>query len=177
MRPLPSQWELRERKALERAELQRREERLLQERRGLEEAIARYWELLGEFVVRAGELGIRPATHTASPHRGGSSRIDWVEGYQLTSGSIVSTPPLRYCLSERRLIHPARIDVLNVEELSLFVFSTDVGLAASLSGPKTALDDEWPPVKRWDRMASILIALEAELEASLLRLMDCAPQR
>jgi hypothetical protein len=174
MGPLPSQWELRERKALEYAELQRREQRLVQERRGLEEAIARYWELLGEFAVRAGELGIAPATHKAGQHRGAPSRIEWVEGYQLTGGSIVSTPPLRYCLRERRLIHPAHTEVLEVEAVSLFVLSSDAGLAASLSGPKTALAGEWPPVKRWDRMANILIALEAELEASLLRLMGPA---
>ena len=47
-------------------------------------------------------------------------------------------------------------------------------------GPQRAEDalrEGWPPIERWDRAANVLRALEAELEASLLELMDAgAPQ-
>jgi hypothetical protein len=86
MSPLPSQEELRRRKAVEDAELTRRRERQAEKRQGLADAIARYWELLGEFVVRAGELGIQPRRHASK------SRVQWVEGYRLRSGSVVTAP-------------------------------------------------------------------------------------
>jgi hypothetical protein len=61
--------------------------------------------------------------------------------------------------------------MLAIEETSLFVMSTDHGLTAGLSEPKTASQGNWPPTQRWDRAANLLLALEAELEATLLELM------
>ncbi len=168
MSPLPTREELRQRKAVEHAELVRQLEREAEERQGLEEAIARYWELLGEFVVRAGELGIAPQTHAAGSHRRSESRVEWVEGYRLRSGSIVNSPPLRYCLREPRLVGAPRLEAHDVTEVSLFVLADGSGLG----GPETASSGSWPPVRRWDRACNILLALEAELEASLLELMD-----
>jgi hypothetical protein len=52
------------------------------------------------------------------------------------------------------------------------VLITDAGLTAGLSEPKTASQGDWPQVHRWDRACNILLALEAELEATLLELMD-----
>jgi hypothetical protein len=172
MSPLPSQEQLRQRKMIEHAELVRRQEREDEERRGLAEALARYWELLGEFVVRAGELGIQPGTYEPSVHRRSETRVDWVEGFRLRSGSILSAPPLRYSLRERRLVHGPRIQERVVEEVSLFVLTTDAGLTTALSEPKTRSGGNWPPVRRWDRACNVLLALEAELEATLLELMD-----
>jgi hypothetical protein len=168
MSPLPTQEVLRQLKARETRELERQHERVLMEQRGLEESIARYWELLGEFVDRAEELGILPETYESRRNK----RVDWVEGYQLRSGSIVSAPPLRYCLRERRLLAGVSSEVFEVEEISIFVATTDAGLATMLSEPKTASLGGWPAFERWDRAVNILIALEAELEASLLELMD-----
>jgi hypothetical protein len=172
MSPLPSQEELRQRKAVERAELARRRERDADEQRGLEEAIARYWELLAEFVVRAEELGIEPRQHASSSHRRAESRVEWVEGHRLRSGSVVTSPPLRYCLRECRLVTGPKLAVYDVAETSLFVLTTDAGLSAVLGEPKTASHGGWPAVRRWDRACNILLALEAELEATLLELMD-----
>jgi hypothetical protein len=59
-----------------------------------------------------------------------------------------------------------------VPRVSLFVLTTDAGLSAGLSEPKTASGRSWPPARRWDRACNILFALEAELEATLLELMD-----
>jgi hypothetical protein len=59
-----------------------------------------------------------------------------------------------------------------VDETTLFVLSTDAGLGAGLGDPKSATRGGWPPTQRWDRAANLLIALEAELEATLLELMD-----
>jgi hypothetical protein len=170
MSPLPSGEQLRQRKAVEHAELERQRARQAAERRGLEECCARYWELLGDFVGRAAELGVEPRRHEPTTH--GRSRIAWVEGFLLRSGSIVTAPPLQYCVRERRLVSGHRVYVRPVEELSLFVLSVDAGLATGLSEPKTASGGEWPPFRRWDRAANILLALEAELEATLLELMD-----
>ena len=172
MSPLPSRDDLLQRKAIEDAEIGRRREWALEEERGLKAACARYWELLEEFIVRARELGLQPRTHEPEATRGSASRIDWVEGYRLRSGSVVAAPPLRYCVKERRLVARPRAQILDVDVISLFVVTTDAGLAAGLSEPKTASSEDWPPIQRWDRAASILCALEAELEASLLALMD-----
>ena len=170
MSPLPTREELRQRKAVEHAELVRQLDREAEERQGLEDAIARYWELLGEFVGRARELGIDPEAHAAVSQRRSESRVAWVEGYRLRSGSIVTSPPLRYCLRESRLVGPSRLEAHDVTEVSLFV-PTGAGLSAGLDGPETASSGGWPPVQRWDRACNILLALEAELEASLLELM------
>jgi hypothetical protein len=169
---LPSQDDLLRRKAMEHAELARHRQRKDDEERGLEEACARYWELLEEFVVRAGELGLQPARHQSASHKGSTSPIEWVEGHRLRSGSIVAAPPLRYCVRERRHLVRARAQIRELEAISLFVVTTDPGLAAGLSEPKTESSGGWPTVHRWDRAVSLLFALEAELEASLLALMD-----
>ena len=170
MSPLPTREQLRQLKAVEHAELERQRARQAAEQRGLEESCARYWELLGDFVGRAGELGVEPRRHAPTTH--GRARIEWVEGFLLRSGSIVTAPPLQYCVRERRLVSGHRAYVRPVEELSLFVLSVDAGLATGLSEPKTASGGSWPPFSRWDRAANILLALEAELKAALLELMD-----
>jgi hypothetical protein len=172
MSPLPSREQLRQRKMIEHAELERRQRRQLEERRGLEESLARYWELLAEFVVRARELGAAPQVHQSGAHRRDHARIDWVEGFRLRGGSIVASKGMRYAVRERRLVAGPRTEVHGIEELSLFVLATDAGLATGLSDPKTESSGNWPPVKRWDRAATLLLALEAELEATLLELMD-----
>jgi len=172
MSPLRSGEQLRQLKAIETAELERQRARQAAEQRGLEESCTRYWELLGDFVCRAGELGVEPRRHEPTTH--GRARIEWVEGFLLRSGSIVTAPPLRYCVRERRLVSGHRAYVRPVEELSLFVLSVDAGLATGLSDPKTASAGNWPPFRRWDRAANILLALEAELEATLLDLMEAS---
>ena len=101
MSPLPSGEQLRQRKMIENAEIERQRARQAAEQRGLEESCARYWELLGDFVGRAGELGVEPRRHEPTTH--GRARIEWVEGFLLRSGSIVTAPPLQYCVRERRL--------------------------------------------------------------------------
>lgn len=169
---LPSQDDLLQRKALEHAELERHRQRKDDEVRGLAEACARYWELLEEFVVRAGELGVQPLKHQSASHKGSTSPIEWVEGYRLRSGAVVAAPPLRYCVRERRRLVRPRARIQKVEAISLFVVTTDPGLAAGLSEPKSESRGGWPTVQRWDRAVSLLFALEAELEASLLELMD-----
>jgi hypothetical protein len=172
MSPLPTQEELRQRKLDEHAELERQRQRELAERRGFEEACARYWELLEEFVVRAVEIGVQPERYGSTSQWRAGTRVAWVEGFRLRSGSIVSVPPLRYCLRERRLVSGPRTEEHEVQDVTLFVLSTDAGLAAGLSGPKTASQGTWPPTQRWDRAANLLLALEAELEATLLELME-----
>ena len=86
------------------------------------------------------------------------------------------SPPARYCLREPRLVGPSRLQAHDVTEVSLFV-STGAGLSTGLDGPETASSGSWPPVQRWDRACNILLALEAELEASLLELMDAGCRR
>jgi hypothetical protein len=174
MSPLSSQFELRQRKAIEQREAERQRERKITERHGLEEARAHYWELLEEFFTRAQELGLQPRRHQSDSNRGTNTRVEWVEGFRLRNGSIVTAPPLRYSLIERRLVGRSRSEVLEVEETTLFVLSSDAGLSVGLSEPKTASQGGWPAVDRWDRAVNILLALEAELEANLLELMDSA---
>jgi len=177
MSPLPSQEELRRRKAVEAAELRRRRESEIRERRGLEEACASYWALLEDFLVRATELGVRPRTHEQGAHTRAPARVQWVEGFRLRGGSIVSAPPLRYCVRERRMLVLPREEVHEIEEITLFVLSTDAGLTPCLSEPKTPSRGAWPPLERWDRAANLLNALKAELEVTLLELMDSARRR
>ena len=177
MSPLSSQDDLLQRKAAEHAEIARRRQREADEVRGLAESCARYWALLEESVVRAGELGVQPRRHQPVSVRGSTSRIEWVDGYQLRSGSVVSAPPLQYCAKERRRLSRPKTHTQQVEEISLFVFSIDAGLATGLSEPKTPSVEGWPPIERWDRAANVLLALEAELEASLLELMDSGAPR
>lgn len=172
MSPLPSQEELRRLKALETAELDRRREWEVRERRGLEEAHASYWGMLEDFVVRAGELGIEPRTHEPPGQTKGAARLVWVDGFRLRSGSIVSAPSSRYCVRERRLVFLPREEVHEVEEIALFVLSTEPGLTSVLSEPQMASQGAWPPLQRWDRAANVLNALAAELEATLLEFMD-----
>lgn len=172
MSPLPSQEDLLQRKAAEHAEVARLRQREADEISGLAEACARYWQLLEEFVVRTGQLGIQPRKHEPISLKGSASRIEWVEGYRLRSGSVVAPAPLRYSVKERRRLARPRMRVHEVTETSLLVMSTDAGLAPGLSEPKTRSAGGWPPIERWDRAANVLHALEAELEASLLELMD-----
>ena len=177
MSPLSSQDDLLQRKAAEHAQIARLRQREADEIRGLAEACARYWELLEEFVVRAEELGVQPRRHQPVSTRGSSSRIEWVDGYRLRSGSVVASPPLQYCARERRRLSRPKAQTREVEEISLFVFSIDAGLSTGLSEPKTPSGEGWPPIERWDRAANVLLALEAELEATLLELMDSGRPR
>src|ERR1700760_4160972 len=128
MSPLPSREILRQRKLLENAELARRAKRMAMEQRGLEESIARYWELLSEFVDRAEELGIAPHTHRRANKRV-NSRVEWVEGFWPRGGSIGAAPPLRYCLRERRFLVARSTGVFEVNEVAIFVAATDTGPA------------------------------------------------
>jgi hypothetical protein len=177
MSPLSSQEDLLQRKAAEHAEVARRRQREADEINGLAESCARYWELLEEFVIRAGEVGVQPRRHQLVSARGSASRIEWVDGFRLTSGSVVASPPLEYCVQERRRLSRPKTHTHQVEEISFFVFSIDAGLSAGLSEPKTPSSEGWPPIERWDRAANVLLALEAELEASLLVLMDAGQPR
>lgn len=162
---LPTRDDLLSRKQEERAESDRPRERAKYEERELMVARTKYWELIGEFVDRLRELNI-PAQRQAPV--AGAGWIVWVEGYSLTGGAIASAPPLRYCTSERRLLARQK-QVQEVDELSLFVVAAgDAGQTAQ----QTASKGNWPPVYRLDRTAAALTALERELEASLLALMD-----
>jgi hypothetical protein len=75
-------------------------------------------------------------------------------------------------LRERRLLAGPTTEIFQAEEVTIFVATTDAGLSAGLGEPKTASQGSWPPFERWDRAVNILLALEAELEARVLELMD-----
>jgi hypothetical protein len=173
MSQLPTLDDLLRRKASERAETARPYERALNAERDLAAANVRYWLLLEEFVARARELGVQPQTWRAS-HGASSARFAWIEGYPLTGGALVSSPPLRYCVTERRLVFRPQHQVHEVEELSLFVASADheATRGAGDLEQQTASRGGWPRLDRLDRTAQTLTALERELEASLLALMD-----
>jgi hypothetical protein len=70
-----------------------------------------------------------------------------------------------------------REEVHEVEEITLFVLSTEAGLTSTLSEPQTASQGVWPPLQRWDRAANVLNALAAELEATRLEFMDSGVAR
>jgi hypothetical protein len=97
--------------------------------------------------------------------------VQWADGFRLRSGSIVVSPPLGYCIRERRLVLLPREEIHEVAEVTLFVVTTDPGLTATLSGPHAASEKTWPALQRWDRAANVLNALEAELQATLLQTM------
>jgi hypothetical protein len=173
MSQLPTLDDLLRRKATERDETARPHERALSAQRDLAAAHVRYWLLLEEFVARARELGVRSQTWRSPSQRGSIARFAWIEGYPLTGGAVVSAPPLRYCVTERRRVLRPQQQVHEVEELSLFVASADY--EATRGGDfeqQTASKAGWPRMDRLDRTAQTLTALERELEASLLGLMD-----
>ena len=174
MSTLPTREDLLRRKAIERDELDRPNRWAAFEQRELAEARARYWTLLEEFVARAQELGLRPVQRE-SPLRGHpAERIAWVEGYPLTGGHIVSAPPCRYCSEERRRVLRPETQVREVDELTMFVLSTGdgTGLGAGLVEQHGVSRGSRPAVSRLDQTAALLTALQRELEASLLALMD-----
>jgi hypothetical protein len=170
---LPTREDLLQRKALEREEIERPRRRALAEERDLALACARYWSLLEEFVTRAREVGVEPCRRDTPAHGGHIPRLSWVEGYVLTSGDVVAAPPARYCVAERRHVLRPREEVHEVEELTLFSVSIryESGLGADLE-KHTASQGNWPAIDRLDRAAAVLTALERQLEASLLDLMD-----
>jgi len=174
MTPLSTRDELMRRKAIERAELMRPQQQALAIERDLVAARAQCWELLGEFVARAGELGVQPRTWQSSSQRGHIPRVAWIEGYPLTNGAIVSTPPLRYCIQERRLVRRPQQEVREVEAVSLFALSTGPGseFAADYLEPQSASHGSWPNIDRLEHAADIIQALRGTLETSLLALME-----
>ncbi len=174
MTQLSTRDELMRRKAIEREELMRPQQRALALERDLEAARAQCWELLGEFATRAEELGVQPRTWQSSSRRGHTPRVAWIEGYPLANGTIVSVPPLRYCIQERRLVRRPQQDVREVEAVSLFALSTGPGSepAADYLEPQSASHGRWPNIDRLEHAADIIHALQGTLETSLLALMD-----
>jgi hypothetical protein len=174
MDQLSSRDELLRRKANEQDELERPRLRALAIERDLAAARAQCWELLEQFTGRAHELGVEPQTWRSSPQGAHTSRIVWIEGYTLTNGAMISAPPLRYCVAERRRVRGPQEEVRVVDELSLFVPSTgqELGLAPSFLEPQTASSEGWPHIQRLEDAASILNGLRITLEKSLFALMD-----
>jgi hypothetical protein len=174
MTQLSTRDELMRRKAIEREELMRPQLQALALERDLVAARAQCWELLGEFVRRAGELGVQPQTWQASSRRGPIPRVAWIEGYPLANGAIVSVPPLRYCIQERRLVGRPQQEVREVDAVSLFALSTGPGseFAADYLEPQSACLGSWPNIDRLEHAANIINALQGTLETSLLALMD-----
>jgi len=168
---LASSDDLLRRKQREQEELSRPLERAASEEHELGLARARYWELIAEFVERARDLEV-PTRRLEAPVQGREGgRVVWVEGYPLTGGGIVSAPPLQYCTARDGLIR-RRLEQQEVEELSLFVVPTGDRGGAGVMAQQTASGGNWPPVRRLDKTAALLTALQRELEASLLALMS-----
>ena len=175
MSQLPTLDDLIRRKRLERDQIARPYQQALAREREILAARTQYWELLDEFMERVRELGLRPQIcHSQSPD-GSTPRITWVEGYQLTSGAVVSAPPLRYCVAERRRVLRPVPEVCEVEELSLFVVVdgyADSRLPTSALEQQTGSGKPWPRLYRLEETGVELTALRRQLEASLLALMD-----
>jgi hypothetical protein len=174
MTQLSTRDELVRRKAIEQEDLMRPQQQALALERDLVAARAQCWELLGEFVKRAGELGVQPRTWQSSSRRGHIRRVAWIEGYPLANGAIVSVPPLRYCIQERRLVRGPRQEVRELEAVSLFARSTGPGSesAADYLEPQSASRGSWPNIHRLEHAADIIHALQGTLETSLLALMN-----
>src|SRR5579859_4322543 len=116
MSQLPTRDDFMQRKQRERDELARPQLQAQAIERELLAARETCWELLAEFIARARELSVKPHTWESPQHGSNAPRIAWVEGYPLESGSIVSAPPLRYCLTERRLVRRPLMQVVELEE-------------------------------------------------------------
>lgn len=173
MGELPTLEELLRRKALESDDLEKPRLRAEAAQRDLEAAREHYWVLLEEFVERARELSVSPRTWTAPPHDGYTPRILWIEGFPLVNGSVLTTPPLRYCNAERRKVRRAQTAVVVVEELTLFVPRVEVRAGSgSAFELHTAALGTWPRIQRLEHASTILTSLERRLELSLLALMD-----
>jgi hypothetical protein len=174
MRHLATPGDLLRQKELERKELERPRERARVAEREIAAARLRYWELLEEFVAAAHELKIEPRRCDSPVYPWFVQRVSWVEGYRLTSGAVVSAPPLEFCTVERRRMVGGGRQVHEVAELSLFVVATEIEPGAGI-GPieqQTRTGGTWPLLFRLDKTNECLTALRRELEASLLILMD-----
>ncbi len=174
MSQLPTREDLLRQKEIEKDALARPHLRALAIERDLLASRAQCWELVEEFVERARELAVAPQIWQSASEGGYTPRITWVEGYRLTSGSIASAPPLRYCVAERRRVRRAQHEERAVEELSLFVASSssEAGLAVGLLEHHTKSRGGWPRIERLEHAAGVLTGLRRELETSLLALMD-----
>jgi hypothetical protein len=173
MSQLPSREDFLRRKAEERQEIERPLRRAAEEERALAAARTSYWRLLEEFVHRTQELAVAHQTRLAPAQGSTRGQVAWVEGYPLTSGAVVSAPPLRFATRRGGLLL-RQTQVHEIEELSLFVVMD--GRRAE-DGPlridrQIASEGSWPPVHRLDKTAEALTALKRELEASLLLLME-----
>jgi hypothetical protein len=173
MADLPTPEELLHRKAIELDDLERPRRRAEAAQRDLEAAREQYWGLLEVFVDRTRELGVSPRTLTPASPDAYTPRIVWIEGFPLANGSVVSTPPLRYCTAERRRVRRPEQVVFPLEELTLFVPRAE--LRPGQGGPAfelhTASDGTWPRIQRLEHASTILTALRRRLETSLLELM------
>jgi hypothetical protein len=171
---LPTRDDLLRRKAIEQDKLERPRLRAQAIERDLAAARTQCWELLEEFVARARELGVEPSTWRSSSNGAHTSRITWIEGYPLSTGAIVSAPPLRYGVAERRHVRRPQQQVREVDALSLFVPSAgqESGFAPSFLEPQTAAQGSWPNIDRLEHAASIVTALRNGLETTLFALMD-----
>jgi len=173
MDQLPTRDDLLRRKASEQGDLERPRLRALAIERDLAAARAQCWELLDQFTGRVYELGIEFQTWRSSSLDASTSRIIWIEGYPLTNGAIVSLPPLRYCVAERRRVRRPQEEMRELNELSIFVpcAGQELGLAPSFLEPQTASSGGWPHIERLEYAASVLNALRIALEKSLFALM------
>ncbi|HEX4519293.1 MAG TPA: hypothetical protein VH063_06890 [Gaiellaceae bacterium] len=174
MGELPTLEELLRRKAIEAEDLDRPRQRAEAAQHDLEAACAQYWGLLQEFVDRTRELSVAPRMWTPPSRDGYTPRIVWVEGYPLANGSVVSAPPLRYCNAERRKVRRPVEEVIELEELTLFLPCAESrpGSTGGAFEVHTASDGSWPRIIRLEHAATILTGLQRRLEASLLALMD-----
>jgi hypothetical protein len=173
MNSLPTSDDLLERKALERQQSELPRQRAEAIERDILAAREQCWELLAEFVERARELGIAPRVWRA-PTGGSTPRITMIEGYPLPSGTVVSAPPMRYGLAERRGVRRPREQLVELEELSVFILraASDAARAPELRELHSRTHGSWPGIARLEHAAGVLRALQRELEASLLALID-----
>jgi hypothetical protein len=174
MSQLPTRDDLLRRKSDQRDEIARPHQRAQSAERQIQAARAQYWELLQEFVTRAQELDVRPQICDSESHDGRTPRITWVEGYPLSSGAVVSVPPLRYCLAERRRVLRPVLEECNIDELSLFLVPGGYDALGLPLGPveQQTATRNWPRMDRLEETGITLTALRRQLEASLLALMD-----
>jgi hypothetical protein len=172
MSRLPTQDEILRTRDLAQADLDGRRARALAWEGELVEAGRECWEMIGDFVTRARELGVKPSTWQSSEHAGQASRIVWVEGYALTNGAIASAPPLRYCVAVPRHLRRPQLVVFELEELALFTVPVgdESGAAAAVREHQTVSRGSWPRIARLEHMYGFQHAFRGELETSLLAL-------
>ena len=174
MSSLPTRDDLLRRREHERSADERRRQRTLAIERDLVAARRECWELVTDFVTRAGELGIEPRIWRASGRSPHTAKISWIAGYPLTNGAVVSAPPHRYCISERRTVfRPGKLE-REIDEISYFTVPAGCVPedAADVLEQHTPTNGEWPRIAKLEHASTILDALRKELELSLFALMD-----